>query len=288
MQHNNGRTTVDRRQTTEKIHLLSTVYCRLFLAAATLFFLTACSTADASPRARPIAATSKAVLGERIAVRTGDTVYGVARRYGVSMTELIAVNNLHPPYRLEAGMSLNLPAQRMIEAAPPGGNKDIGTTVIAGKSQPKSAKTLFVESGDSGDVVYSQKAPEEPRIENKADAPPPTPRTKFAFKKLEKPPLKSPQQLAQEEGDDQIIYVPAKPGVKLSAPLEDDMLRAKPKPTFENQAETLPPKEGPPAGQEAESAPPPKPKEAEKKPAPKAPEKKPVAKAVEKIGREHV
>ena len=39
----------------------------------------------------------------------GDTVYSLARRCGVSVRELIEVNNLQPPYALISGMNLRIP-----------------------------------------------------------------------------------------------------------------------------------------------------------------------------------
>ncbi|MBT7484887.1 MAG: LysM peptidoglycan-binding domain-containing M23 family metallopeptidase [Rhodospirillales bacterium] len=44
-----------------------------------------------------------------IKVATGDTVYNVARRHGVSVRALIDANRLRPPYRLRAGQILALP-----------------------------------------------------------------------------------------------------------------------------------------------------------------------------------
>ena len=41
----------------------------------------------------------------------GDTVYGVAQRFGVPVRTLIETNNLKPPYRLEAGQSLHVPVR---------------------------------------------------------------------------------------------------------------------------------------------------------------------------------
>ncbi len=46
---------------------------------------------------------------DRIAVASGDTLYGVSRKYGVPTRAIIDANNLSPPYRLVAGTSLALP-----------------------------------------------------------------------------------------------------------------------------------------------------------------------------------
>lgn len=42
-------------------------------------------------------------------VQKGETIYSVARRYGVENNALVRVNNLPPPYRLEPGQVLNIP-----------------------------------------------------------------------------------------------------------------------------------------------------------------------------------
>lgn len=47
-----------------------------------------------------------------ITVARGDTVYGLSRKHGVPVRDLIAVNNLRPPYLLRPGDRLNLPGAR--------------------------------------------------------------------------------------------------------------------------------------------------------------------------------
>lgn len=42
-------------------------------------------------------------------VERGDTLYGISRRYGVSLEEMIRLNGLEPPYRLASGQRLVLP-----------------------------------------------------------------------------------------------------------------------------------------------------------------------------------
>src|SRR5262249_17254911 len=42
----------------------------------------------------------------------GDTVYGVAQRFGVPVRTLIQDNGLKPPYRLEAGQALHVPVRQ--------------------------------------------------------------------------------------------------------------------------------------------------------------------------------
>lgn len=45
-------------------------------------------------------------------VREGDTVYAISRRYKVPMRDIIAVNNLTPPFLLKTGERLKLPPPR--------------------------------------------------------------------------------------------------------------------------------------------------------------------------------
>ena len=53
-----------------------------------------------------------------VTVRPGDTVYSVARRYGVSQRELIEMNGLRPPYLLRVGQSLRISTQRIHTVRP--------------------------------------------------------------------------------------------------------------------------------------------------------------------------
>jgi len=49
---------------------------------------------------------------DQVKVAGGDTLYGLARRYGVPMRAIIDANHLNPPYRLVAGTTLALPQVR--------------------------------------------------------------------------------------------------------------------------------------------------------------------------------
>ena len=44
-----------------------------------------------------------------VTVRSGDTVYGIARRHGVAPQAVIDANGLSPPYTLWPGQVLRLP-----------------------------------------------------------------------------------------------------------------------------------------------------------------------------------
>jgi len=50
--------------------------------------------------------------GGVVVVRKGDTVYGLARRYGAPLREIIALNHLRAPFRLAIGQKIRLPRPR--------------------------------------------------------------------------------------------------------------------------------------------------------------------------------
>jgi murein DD-endopeptidase MepM/ murein hydrolase activator NlpD len=51
-------------------------------------------------------------------VAPGDTVYSIARRYGVAMRDVIDANNLDAPFVLKIGQSLRLPPPRLYAVSP--------------------------------------------------------------------------------------------------------------------------------------------------------------------------
>lgn len=82
------------------------------------FMLAACSMgsnmpllANPDPASNPPStSTGRSVPGDGVvAVRPGDTVYALARRYGVSPRTIIETNRLSPPYLLQVGDRLLLP-----------------------------------------------------------------------------------------------------------------------------------------------------------------------------------
>ncbi|MBL8832907.1 MAG: peptidoglycan DD-metalloendopeptidase family protein [Rhodospirillales bacterium] len=56
--------------------------------------------------------------GSAYVVRDGDTIYTISRRSGVPTRALIEANNLSPPYALDAGRRLSIPAVRTHEVRP--------------------------------------------------------------------------------------------------------------------------------------------------------------------------
>lgn len=55
---------------------------------------------------------------DSVAVRPGETLYGIARRWHVPVRSLIELNDLQPPYHLVAGTRLALPQLRVHTVAP--------------------------------------------------------------------------------------------------------------------------------------------------------------------------
>lgn len=85
---------------------------------AVIFLLTACQSGGppapveykgAQQPERPAQNFSGATA---VTAQRGDTIYGIARQYNVSVRALIEANNLQPPYQLRAGQVITLPTAR--------------------------------------------------------------------------------------------------------------------------------------------------------------------------------
>lgn len=66
----------------------------------------------AEPRSLPIPASGQ------VDVAPGDTVYSIARRYDVTMRDVIDANRLEAPFLLQVGQSLRLPPPRVYTVSP--------------------------------------------------------------------------------------------------------------------------------------------------------------------------
>lgn len=85
---------------------------KVYLVGLTLL-LTGCSGATSffgGGESRPAATEAQTPVNGRITVQRGDTVYALARNYGVPVRSIIDTNNLEPPFALSAGQTLTLPA----------------------------------------------------------------------------------------------------------------------------------------------------------------------------------
>lgn len=67
--------------------------------------------AAVQPAAAPVPVASNGAKGEQIEVQHGDTLYGLSRKYKVSLNELMQVNSLQNP-SLKPGQKLYLPAAK--------------------------------------------------------------------------------------------------------------------------------------------------------------------------------
>lgn len=84
----------------------------LLAALAVLPLLAACQqrTGDLAP-VTSVSNTPDSI-GGAVIVQRGDSAYSLSRRYNVPLRDLLEVNHLSPPYRLEVGQRLVLPVSR--------------------------------------------------------------------------------------------------------------------------------------------------------------------------------
>src|SRR5690606_9864109 len=67
---------------------------------------------------QPAAATTAAVPADgRYRVAAGDSLYGIARRFGLPVRAVIDANNLQPPYALTIGQAMTVPRAQVHEVA---------------------------------------------------------------------------------------------------------------------------------------------------------------------------
>ena len=97
--------------------------------------------------ATPTQAAVPAAAGDTYTVQRGDALSTIARRFGVSLNELMALNNISDPTRLQAGQQLQIPAGARAPAAPARtiGEKEAAVVreenrinSIPGSSQPRT------------------------------------------------------------------------------------------------------------------------------------------------------
>ncbi|HWB46915.1 MAG TPA: peptidoglycan DD-metalloendopeptidase family protein [Hyphomicrobiaceae bacterium] len=97
----------------------------------------------AQPAAPPVASAETSVPGweGRYTLRNGDSLYGIARQYGVTLAELQRVNNIDDPTKVRAGLVLQVP-NRTADAAPPPPNPGaLAPTILNGPTQKVAART---------------------------------------------------------------------------------------------------------------------------------------------------
>ncbi|HET6223817.1 MAG TPA: LysM peptidoglycan-binding domain-containing M23 family metallopeptidase [Dongiaceae bacterium] len=92
----------------------------------------------APTEATPPAPVTPGPGGEVYSVIPGDSVYGVAERFGVPVRTLIESNGLKPPYRLSSGQQLRVPARQEHVVEP--GETLFGIARIYGVDQSSVAR----------------------------------------------------------------------------------------------------------------------------------------------------
>lgn len=97
----------------------------------------------------PVSYSANEVYGPgTVTVQPGDTVYGLARRYGVAPTDIIALNGLYAPYKLSIGQLIALPD------APIGGSPSpVAVAVAMNSPAPRPASDAM-----TGAMARSQMA----------------------------------------------------------------------------------------------------------------------------------
>jgi murein DD-endopeptidase MepM/ murein hydrolase activator NlpD len=88
-------------------------------AAALALMVSACGPRPDGPAPVISGEASALTEPERVKVRPGQTLSGIARDYHVPMRIIAEANNLFPPYRIEVGSTLIIPRAGQAAAAPP-------------------------------------------------------------------------------------------------------------------------------------------------------------------------
>lgn len=92
--------------------MLNKFHIKLCAAGVALLLLSACWTSDTlAPAVRYNQREGAGTTGIHT-IGSGDTVYNIAERYKLVMRDIILVNDLQAPYRLEVGQRLRLPPPR--------------------------------------------------------------------------------------------------------------------------------------------------------------------------------
>ena len=94
---------------------------RLIIACSLSLTLAACGSVEfqADPNEKKSSSRSAFVFelspgGEIITVQTGDTVSELAERYDATARQIIIINNIRPPYQIQSGQKLRLPASQRL------------------------------------------------------------------------------------------------------------------------------------------------------------------------------
>lgn len=145
--------------------------CRRFLIPFLLVtFLAACNTSDIYQDDR----YNPPVTWGRHVVKSGETLYSIAWRYGRDYRELGDANGIEPPYRIRAGQVLRLDLQGEIPA---------GSTASRPSSTPPAASRPSSPSSPKTPAVNRSEPP--PRVEKAADSSEPLKQRKQTVARVE-------------------------------------------------------------------------------------------------------
>ena len=105
--------------------------------------------ADTAPKP---SAPGGVIVGRSHTVEQGDTVYAIARRYGVNAREIIEINGLQPPYGLKIGQKLKIPGGEHHSVVPGDTLYSISRRYSVDISKLMAANGI----GDSSGIVVGQ------------------------------------------------------------------------------------------------------------------------------------
>lgn len=152
------------------------------LSKATVFGFTGCLLASSllagctlvHPPGMP-APSGQVIRGRTVTAEMKDNLYTLAQRYGVKLNELVAVNDLAPPYRIKPGQTVFLPAragEAPVPSAAPFGRVDRfsadGRTPVVSSSQNVTSAPLEPLAIEKTPAAPLQNAPSIPSVNRPA------------------------------------------------------------------------------------------------------------------------
>ena len=115
-------------------------------------------TAAVTPLGTPEAANSQAgatPVGGEYTVQAGDTLSAIARRFGLSVTDLIAANQIANPNTLHSGQVVNIPAPGAKPAAATPAGDAAATPAQASTQAGGQTQKVFEHVVKPGETLYS-------------------------------------------------------------------------------------------------------------------------------------
>ena len=183
------------------------------------------------PPAAPASAISSGAGGRLLTVQPGDTVYGVSARYGVTPRQMIALNDLRPPYEIQVGQRLRLPPPQRLHAVQEGETLSsiarlyaIDPTTLAANNHLQApyvvrrGETLGVPTQVAAPLIASTDPAPPPESQPRRPAPPAS--TPSVLRSDLPPPSPPAQQAPAPATQGRYIPPPPQPRVDEPAPPE--------------------------------------------------------------------